>query len=183
MKKKISPKKVLKERKSLADRLTDELRDEGVVMLVPTEMTGGTLNIDCDYLNIPSDLTDVISSDLGKHLNALTQQKAYMRTLSTWQSTYIEEARRVYYDKYFVVYEELTENHPKMSEKAKEIQCNNNDYVKDHFLNYRDLQYKLSMIDSTIASLEELIFLVSREISRRGADFNNETRNDNVSRR
>ena len=179
-KKKLNPKKVLKERKSLADKLTDDLKDEGLVMFVPTEMTGGTLNIDCDYLTIPSDLTEVPSRDLGKHLNALTQQKAYMRTLSVWQNTYIEEAKRIYYDKYYVVYEELTEEYPKMSEKAKEIHCNNNDYVKEYFLNYRDLQCKLDMIDSTIVSLEELIFLVSREISRRGKDFEELNRNDNI---
>ena len=180
MKKKISPKKVLKERKSLADKLTDDLKKEGVVMFVPTEMNGGTLNIDCDYLNIPSDLTEIPSRELGKHLNALTQQKAYMRTLSVWQSAYIEEAKRVYFDKYYVVYENLTNEYPKMSEKSKEIQCNNNDYVKEHFLTYRDLQYKLDMIDSTIVSLEELIFLVSREISRRGKDFEELNRNDNI---
>ena len=180
VKKKLSPKKILEQRKSLADKLTDELHEEGVVQFVPTNMENGTLNIDTDYLTIPSDLTEVPSRDLGKHLNALTQQKAYMRTLSGWQNAYIEEAKRVYYDKYYVVYENLTEENPKMSEKAKEIMCNNNDFVKEHFLKYRDLQYKLDMIDSTITSLEEFIFLVSREISRRGKDFEEMNRGDNI---
>lgn len=179
-KKKLNPKKILKEKKALADKLSDDLREQGVVLFTPTEMEYGTLNIDPDYLVMPQDLTEIPSKELGKHLNALTQQKVYMRTLSGWQSSYIEEAKRKYYDKYFVIYEEITEENPKMSEKAKELLCNNNDYVKEDFIAYRDLQYKLDMIESTITSLEELIFSVSREISRRGKDFEELNRGENM---
>ena len=95
-KSKVNPTKMLKER-ALMDRITDELEEEGAIIFKPQELSG-TLNIDVDYLSLPQDLTEVHSRDLGNHLNALTQQKAYMRTLYNWQEMCLEEAKRQYYD-------------------------------------------------------------------------------------
>lgn len=177
--KKINPTKMIKEKAALMDRVTDELEEEGAIIFKPQELQG-TLNIDTDYISIPQDLTEVHSRDLGNHLNALTQQKAYMRTLYNWQEMCLEEAKRAYYDVYVPIYMECMRENPKMSEKAKELICNNNELVKDKFLEYRDAKHKVSMIANSISSFEEMIFLVSREISRRGQDFNEERRITNL---
>ena len=173
--KKINPSKLIKEKQALMDRVTDELEEEGAIIFKPQELDG-TLNIDTEYISIPHDLTEVHSRDLGNHLNALTQQKAYMRTLYNWQEMCLEEAKRQYYDVYVPIYMECMRENPKMSEKAKELICNNNELVKEKFLEYRDARHKVSMIANSISSFEEMIFLVSREISRRGQDFNEERR-------
>ena len=69
-----------------------------------------------------------------------------------------------------------------MSEKAKDTEVNNHPDVLPLYNNYRDLQIKKSMLDLQLSNLEDAIFLISREISRRNGDFENETRNINVGR-
>ena len=177
---KLNPKKIAQKRKSLAEQLTVEVVEKGVVLFQPTTIENGNLNIDCDYLILPQDLTDVESKELGKYLNAMTQQKAYMRTLYSWQEINVEESKRKYYDKYIVVYRDITEGNPKSSEKSKELLCNNHHHVHPFYLELRDNEMKLNMIGSTIESLSECIFSISREISRRGADFNEFSRADNL---
>lgn len=178
-KQKFNPLAKVKEQALLMDKLTEELKEQGATIFLPKEMEG-TLNIDTDYLSLPSDLTEVSPRDLGKFLNAFTQNKAYMRTLYNWQEQLLEQFKRLYYDCYIIVYKRLTTENPKMSEKAKELMCNNDDLVKDDFLKYKDQQLKLSMLSNTIASYEEIIFLISREISRRGLDFSEQKRYDNL---
>lgn len=174
---KINPKKVAEERKSLLDSITDELQEKGVPNICPSEM-GGILNIDTIYLNLPKDLTDIHSRLLGKYLNSYTQQRMYMRTLIGWQELHVEGAKRNYYDKFTPLYEELSKQ--KLSETAKELMVNNSEAVKESFIAYRDEKQKLRMLGYSLASIEDAIFLISREISRRGADFSNENRNENV---
>lgn len=176
---KINPKEILKEKKSLAEQLSEPLEDKGVIFFVPVD-NGGTLNIDIDNLSLPSDLTVVTSRDLGNYLNAFTQQKAYMRTVFSMQCASLEEAKRTYYEHYIEVYRELTEENPKMSEKAKELYCNNHDSVYNSYMEYRNAKEQVDMVDMTIESLTEFIFLISREISRRGADWNDENRISNL---
>lgn len=175
--KKVNPKAIAKERLSLLDRLTSELEKDGVPNIIPSEQ-GGILNIDNEYLILPRDITEVPSHDLGNYLNAFTQQKMYMRTLIGWQEATVEGAKRNYYDKFIPIYEELCKN--KMSETAKELQANNHPTVKEVFLAYKDEKQKLSMLGYSLASVEDAIFNISREISRRGSDFNNENRMMNV---
>lgn len=177
---KVNPKKIAEERKSLLENISKDLEEQGVPVIAPVEL-GGVLNIDNDYLVLPKDLTDIPSRLLGNYLNSYTQNRMYMRTLIGWQETVVEGAKRNYFDKYLPVYTELCKQ--KLSETAKELLANNDETVKDLFLNYKDEKQKLKMIGYSLASIEDAIFLISREISRRGADFSTETRNDNVSRR
>lgn len=174
---KFNPMKQMKAK--LMDRLTTELEEQGATIFKPKEMEG-TLNVDIDYLSIPSDLTEVPSRDLGKYLNTYTQNKAYMRTLYNWQECLVEECKRKYDDKYIVIYKEITKESPKMSEKGKELYCNDDDYVREEYLAYKDEKLKLGMLSHTIASYEEIIFLISREISRRSQDTREYTRMDNL---
>lgn len=176
-KEKLNPMKQVKQ--NLMDKLTQEIEDQGGTVFKPVDMQG-SLNIDTNYLSLPSDLTDVPSRELGKYLNAFTQNKAYMRTLYNWQEMLTEEKKRVYYDNYITQYDSLTRVSPKASEKSKELLCNNHETVKDSFLDYKDQKLKLSMLANTIASYEEIIFLVSREITRRSADWGEDKRIDKL---
>ena len=177
VKKKLNPKEIAKDRMSLLDKITSDLEKDGVPNIVPSE-NGGILNINNEYLILPREITDVASPELGSYLNAFTQQKMYMRTLVGWQEIRVEEAKRKYYDKFMPVYEHLCQL--KLSETAKELQANNSESVKDVFLAYKDEKQKLKMLNYSLASIEDGIFNISREISRRGADFNNENRYGNV---
>lgn len=174
-KKKINPREIVK--KSYADNIQEELEKEGVEFFRPSD----SLNIDEDYLSLPQDLTECPPKELGRYLNAFTQQKMYMRTLLGWCECMIEDARREYMDVAIGYYREV--NTTKMSEKAKDLEVNNEPEVLPLYNKYKDLQMKRSMLDYNLTSIEDAIFLVSREISRRCSDFNDDERNHNVGRR
>ena len=181
--KKVNPKKILKEsrEKSLVDNLTNDLEEKGVEFFKPQEI-GGRLHIEKDYLTLPKDITEEPSRELGKYLNALTQQKMYMRTLIGWQEILVEQTKRIYYDKSHDLYSELSKE-KKLSETAKERIINNTEGIKEVFIQYKDEKRKLGLLIYNLASIEDAIFTVSREISRRESDWDTDKRNYNVQRR
>lgn len=183
---KINPIAIMKERRafhekeSLADKLTDDLERTGVDFFKPSEM-GGSLNLDSRYLTLPKDITETVSRDLGQHLNVFTQQKIYMRTLIGWQEIYTDELKRKYYEVSQPKYAELSKT--KMSETAKEREINSDSEIGDHFFQYKDSKRKMDLLHLNLASIEDAIFLLSREISRRTSDWDTENRNHNVGRK
>ena len=78
------------------------------------------------------------------------------------------------------LYRELS--HSRLSETAKEREVNSDPVVKPLFEEYMDCKNKVKLLNLNILSIEEAIFLISREVSRRNSDFDNETRGYNVSR-
>jgi hypothetical protein len=106
----------------------------------------------------------------------------YMRTLISWQEISTDDSKRDYYDHSNAKYKELTQN-KKLSETAKEMILNNEPDIKPFFLKYKDEKRKLDLLCSNLYSIDDAIFLLSREISRRGGDWESERRNDNVQRR
>lgn len=177
--KKVSPKEVLNSRRSYCDDIHSELSEKGVDFFAPSE-NGGSLNIDRDYLSLPRNITEVSPKDLGEYLNAFTQQKMYMRTLVGYAEMFMEEARREYVYASEGLYKDLS--HTKMSETAKDREVNSDPEVKPLFEKYLDHKNKVKLLNFNIQSLEEAIFLISREVSRRNSDFDNENRGYNVSR-
>ena len=171
---KVNPMKSLKERKSYTDSLHEELEEKGVDFFDPQ----GSLNIDADYLSLPANITDVPAKDLGEYLNAFTQQKMYMRTLLGWAECMCEEAQREYLKKSQDLYRKLSET--KMSEKAKERELNTHPDIYPYYENYVDMKKKCMLLEFNISNIEDAIFMISREVSRRTGDFNNENRNYNV---
>ena len=158
-----------------------ELESSGIRPIVPVEMNNqGTLNIDQDYLVLPKDLTEVESRELGKYLNANTQQRMYLRSLVGWQSLVVEQKKREYYNAFNAIYLNLDK---KSSESSKEKYTNTHPKVQPIYYEYRDELRKLDMINLSIESISDAIFLISREISRREGDFNTEYRNENVRRK
>lgn len=176
---KVSPKAIMK---SYSDKLQGELEVKGVDFFTPTDIDpNGSLNIDRDYLTLPQNITDVPTKELGEYLNAFTQQKVYMRTLVGYAELFCEEARREYVDASEEKYRELLGS--KLSETAKEREVNSDPEVKPSFENYMDYKNKVRLLNANISSIEDIIFLISREVSRRIGDFSEENRNNNVQRR
>ena len=174
---KVSPMKALKERKSYVDSMQEELEDKGVDFFDPN----GSLNIDTDYLSLPANITECPAKDLGEYLNAFTQQKAYMRTLLGWAKMYYDEAQVKYMQESQSLYKKLSET--KMSEKAKEREINTDPEIFPFYEAMMDKQRACYLLEMDIESIEDIIFMVSREVSRRTGDFQEDTRNYNVSRK
>ena len=178
--KKMNPKEVLKEKRSYSDRIQKELEDQGVDFFSPSE-DGGSLHIDKDYLTLPQNITEVSARDLGEYLNAFTQQKMYMRTLVGYAELFAEEAKREYMVASDVRYKELLNT--KLSETAKEREVNSDPNVLPYYEKYMDYKTKIRLLNFNIQSIEEAIFMLSREVSRRTGDYENERRDYNVQRR
>lgn len=179
-KQKINPKKVLKEKRSYSDKVQKDLEDQGVDFFCPSE-SGGSLHIDKDYLSLPQNITEVSARDLGEYLNAFTQQKMYMRTLVGYAESLCEEARRDYMAVSETRYRGLLGS--KLSETAKEREVNSDPDVLPYYERYMDYKTKIKLLSLNIQSIEEAIFMLSREVSRRTGDYENERRDYNVQRR
>ena len=179
-KQKINPKEVLNQKRNYCDKMQEDLETQGVDFFKPSE-DGGSLHIDKDYLSLPQNITEVSTRELGEYLNAFTQQKVYMRTLVGYAELFCEEARREYQEVSESRYKELLGS--KLSETAKEREVNSDPNVKPCYEKYLDYKNKVRLLNFNIASIEDIIFLISREVSRRTGDFNEESRNYNVQRR
>lgn len=160
-------------------RMENSLSSKGVVFYDPLD---NNLNITSEFLILPSEITEVSSKDLGEYLNAITQQKMYYRTLLGRLELVVEEKRRVYYEESANLYNQHTIG-SKMSETAKIRLVNSDPDVRPSYLDYRDEKQRLNLLLYSISSLEEASFLVSREISRRVKDYEEDTRNFNVSKK
>ena len=172
-KEKINPRKV---QEDYVSRIENSLRKEGVPLF-----DDKYLNIDEGYLVLPREITEVTSKELGEYLNAFTQQKVYLRTVAGRILLYIEEYRRRYYEVSADRYRRLSSD--KMSETAKERIILSSPEVKPVYDEYMDFKNKGKILDNTIANIEDTIFMISREISRRTGDFAEDRRDYNVSRR
>lgn len=177
---KINPREVLKEKRSYSDVMLEDLEDRGVDFFKPSE-EGGSLHIDKDYLSLPQSITEVSARDLGEYLNAFTQQKMYMRTLVGYAELFMEEARRKYMSVSESKYRALLGT--KLTETAKEREINSDPEVLPYFEDFMDYKNKIKLLNFNIQSIEEAIFLISREVSRRTGDYENERRDYNVQRR
>ena len=173
--KKIDPIKI---HNDYLNRLEEEIEGEDVPIF---DTENGSLDIDRDYLSLPSDITIMSSRDLGNSLNAFTQQKMYLRTVLCRAENYSESARRIYYNASEYAYEEMTDR--RVSEGAKERLISTKKGVCEYYNEWVDSCRKVSMVKAAIANIEDAIFLLSREVTRRGADYDEEQRDYNVGRR
>lgn len=171
---KINPREI---HKSYLDRMESELEKKGVVFFDASTK----LNIDAEHLELPHEITEVTSRELGEYLNAFTQQKVYLRTLLGRTELLVEEARRKYFDVSADLYRKYSLD--KMSETAKERMINANPSVQPAYHEFVDCKKKQALVEYSIANIEDIIFMLSREVSRRTGDFNEESRAHNVSRR
>lgn len=170
---KIDPKAI---RQTYLDKMEKSLEKEGVVFF-----DEDMLNIDKDYLILPAEITEVPSKDLGEYLNAFTQQKMYLRTLLGRVEVLMEEARRNYCDVSDPIYRRYSLD--KMSETAKDRLVNATESVKPLYHEFMDYKKKYSLVQTAIANIEDAIFMLSREVTRRVGDFNDENRTYNTGTR
>ena len=170
---KINPRQI---QEDYVTRIENSLHKEGVTLFDEKY-----LNIDNEYLVLPREITEITSKELGEYLNAFTQQKMYLRTVAGRLLLFIEKSRRKYYEVSADKYRRLTND--KMSETAKERIILSSPEVRPAYEEYTDFKNKGKILDNTIANIEDTIFLLSREISRRTGDFAEDRREYNVSRR
>jgi len=175
----INPIKVLK--KNLVEKLTGELEDKEVKFFKPIDLDGD-LDINNRYLTLPNDITNSSSKDLGRYLNTFTQYKLYIRTFTGWQEISLEESKREYFNSKIGLYKEYSID-KKMSETAKEVLINNCEEVKPYFMKMKDDKKKLLLLYNNLESISDAIFSISREMSRRGLDFRDENRNENMQKK
>lgn len=164
-------------RTSYLQSMEGDLKKNGCVFFSPEN---NTLNIQEEYLAISGSITDMPSKELGECLNAFTQQKMYMRTLVGRMELFVEEARRKYLSASNPYYKEMN---GRMSESAKERLINEEPDVKPLYEEYTDLSKKLLLLKLQVENIEDAIFLLSREVTRRTGDFNDENRNYNVGKK
>lgn len=173
-KEKINPKAM---QKAYLAKTESDLESQGVVFWEAEK----NLNIQDDYLILPAEITEVPSRELGEYLNAFTQQKMYLRTLCGRVEIEVERARRNYVKSSERIYATLSNG--KLSETAKERLINSDSEVEPYYYEFREWSQKLSMLNQNIANIEDAIFLLSREVSRRTSDFDDENRNYNVGKK
>ena len=168
---KINPKEL---QKQYANKMEESLSKSGVVFF-----DENNLNIDTDFMVLPREITEVTGRDLGEYLNALTQQKLYLRTLLGRTEVESDIVSREYFEKAHPLYRKYSSE--KLSEKAKDRMVNADPNVAKYYNAFVDIKRRCSIIEQSIENIEDAIFLVSREISRRTSDFENESRSMSVS--
>lgn len=163
--------------RSFLDSIEDDLSEKGVVFF--DNETG--LNINDEYLQLPREITEVTSRDLGEYLNAFTQQKVYLRTVLGRAELVEEEARRAYYSSTDELYKKYSTH--RMSETAKDRVINADESVKPLMEAYMDAKSRVQMVKYAIDNVEDICFMLSREVTRRNSDFDSESRASNLQNR
>lgn len=163
--------------KDYLDKIENELVSQGVPFFEPNV----NLNITDKYLILPSEITSVTSKELGEYLNAFTQQKVYLRTLLGRIEALVEIHRRAYYESSEDLYRQYSKE--KTSETAKDRLINSHPDVQPHYYAYLDYKRKQQMVEYSINNVEDIAFMISREVTRRVGDFSEENRSYNVSKK
>lgn len=156
---------------SILDTLERELKQDGIVLF-------DNENILEDYLRLPADITEVPSKDLGRYFNTLTQQKVWVRTLLSRVCIMIRELENELDDIRYSTYSELP---IKMSVKEKELQLQGN--AKEQLERLNILESKKLMLSNYLESLTDVLFIVSREVTRRESDWNEDKRDNSIYRK
>ena len=160
---KINPRKL---HESYLDSMENSLKKDYSIELLDTS---NALHMDDDYMSLPPDITNVSSRELGEYLNYYTQQKVYLRTALCRCECQLEWDKRQYYASTEDLYK--TYSSSKMSETAKERIINSDPAVKEAYFTFRDSRIKRDMVASAIANVEDIIFMLSREVTRRNSEF------------
>jgi len=171
MKKKLVKKIAGKVGETLLESIEASLEKDGIHLF-------DNKNVNEDYLALPSDLTEEDSKELGKYLNAFTLQKMWVRTnIGRLNVLLLEEEEKLASIK-DAVYSSLP---MKMSVKEKEIRVNSTSEARKILSRINYLNGKLEMLNLYLANLEDGIFNISREITRRNKEIDEFNREYNVS--
>ena len=148
------------------ERIKTELEKSGV-----NPFNNG--NIEIDYLTLPKDLTVLPTSDISKYLNAIVQQRMYVRTLMSDARAIYREAKSNFDKEKCRVFSTCP---PRMSVTEKELKVFNDEAAEE---SRKFMEYALEKFDylkDVLTSYEDGTFLISRELSRRLKDYEDSNR-------
>lgn len=172
-KSKAEPKEVVKEERNISEEVEEQLAEEGITLFTNE-------NVVEDYLQLPADLTEETSQDLGRYFNAFTQQKMYVRTVIGRLSAIVREKDNSMNILRAEVYSGMN---AKVSQKEKELQFQSDPRVQEQMEDLFSFKEKLLMASDYLDGLIDGITLISREISRRESDWNDNKRSDNLEKK
>lgn len=160
-------------KKGLLERVETSLKKEGVTLFE----NDGILE---DYLRLPADLTVLEGSELGKYFTVFTKQKMYVRTMLARTNALVREVK----EELDVLKEEVFSSLPaKMSVAEKNLNLRKHPKALELLDKLAFYEEKLNMLSMYLESLSEGIFAISREISRRESDWDEEKRENNISKK
>lgn len=156
--------------KSLLDIIEGDLEDNGIVQF-------SNKTVDRDFLSLPAYLDEESAQNIGRYLHTFTQQRVWTRTLLARVWVMLIEAKEELDKQKALVYAPLP---VKMSVTEKELSLYTNSDACKAMEKVKEISAKYSMLDSYMKNLEDIIFDVSREISRRGMDSSGFNRAENM---
>lgn len=125
-------------------------------------------NVDKAYLHLPKDLTELPTSEISKYLNAIVQNKMYIRTL-------VSQARAVYRESKSAFDKEkcrvFASTPPKMSVTEKELRVFQDVSAEESRLRMEVALERFDFLKDILESYDDGTFLISRELTRRLKDF------------
>lgn len=131
-------------------------------------------NVDFEYLQLPKDLTILPTVEISKYLNALTQQKMYIRTLASQARAVYREAKSNFDKEKCRVFVQAP---AKMSVTEKELRVFQ-DAQAEHARTLTEYALeKYDYLKDIMESYNDGLFLVSRELTRRMKDTEDLSRN------
>lgn len=160
----------VKESGSILDRL-DKYAEENEVIAFNND------NMDKEYLILPVYLDEVQSKELSRYFHTFTKQRIWVRTLLSRVGALLRE-KNIALNK--LKDEEFSKWPQRMSITEKELKLYNNPETSKILDDLTETQEKYNMLRDYMDNLEDAIFNVSREITRRGADFESNRREDNI---
>lgn len=152
----------------LADRIETELSGEGIVLFDNSEIMN-------EFLRLPADLTEVTSRDLGRYFNTFTKQKLWVRTLLSRTSAMLRDLEEDMDNLRSTIFRDLP---PKMSVTEKELHLR--ERAEDKLKEVAFLEEKRKMLSDYLENLMDGIICISREITRRESDWNDEKRDHSI---
>jgi uncharacterized protein Yka (UPF0111/DUF47 family) len=159
---------------SLLEKVENELERDGIIPFDNSEIME-------DYLRLPADLTEEDSKELGKYFNTFTKQKMWTRTLLGRTSALLRELSEELDEIKDKVFSELP---TKMSVTEKMLKLRSHarygERASELLEDVARLEEKRNMLGDYLENLIDGIFNVSREISRRESDWDDEKRENSI---
>jgi hypothetical protein len=158
---------------SMLESIEEDLENDGIKLFTNE-------NVDNPYLQLPRDITEEESSDLGRYFNAFTQQKMWTRTLIGRVSANIRESKEIMDKLKSDVFMQLP---VKMSVKEKELHFRASEKAEEFLDDLTVAEERLNLLSDYLHNLEDGIFNISREISRRSHDWDDDKREENIGKK
>ena len=137
-------------------------------------------NVNAEYLELPTFLTDCESRELGKYFHTLTMQKSWAISLRARVKALMDDTDSRLDECKARIFSGLPQ---KLSVTEKELKLYEDEKSKQLLGEMRKYKAQKMMLDSHVECLESSIFDVSREITRREGEFGDNTRGDNIDRK